>query len=103
MITENDQKQGAAATKLSNMTPHLAVNRGYALMQIGRYEQALNDFEFVIKIKPNYARALDHAAHCAFMIEDQVRDMKYAKEARKYGDPRTYNDWRNGAYKKHKN
>lgn len=82
------------------MTPHLAVNRGYVLMQTKRYEQALNDFEFVIRIKPNYAPTLDYAAHCAFMIEDQVRGIKYAKEARKYGEPHTYNDWRMGAYKK---
>lgn len=82
------------------MTPHLAVNRGYVLMQTKRYEQALNDFEFVIRIKPNYAPTLDYAAHCAFMIEDQVRGIKYAKEARKYGEPHTYHDWRMGAYKK---
>jgi tetratricopeptide (TPR) repeat protein len=88
-----------AATKLPMITPHLAVNRGYVLMQAKRYEQALSDFEFVIKTRPNYAPALDYAAHCAFMIGDQVRGMKYAKEARKYGKPHTYNDWRKGAYK----
>jgi len=91
-----------AATKLPTITPHLAVNRGYVLMQTGRYEQALKDFEFVIKTKPNYAFALDCAAHCAFMIEDQVRGMKYAKEARKYGEPHTYNNWRKGEYRKQK-
>jgi len=91
-----------AATKLPTTTPHLAVNRGYVLMQTKRYEQALNDFEYVIKIKPNYALALDYAAHCAFMVDDQVRGIKYAKEARKYGEPRTYNYWRKGTYKQQK-
>lgn len=88
-----------AANKLPSTTPHLAMNRGYALMQTKKYGQALSDFEFVIGTKPNYALALDCAAHCAFMIADQEKGMKYAKEARKYGEPRTYNDWRKGAYK----
>lgn len=87
------------AKKLPNMTPHLAVNRGCALMQTKKYKQALSDFEFVIRMKPNYALALDYAAHCAFMIKDRVKGMKYAKEARKYGEPRTFNDWRKGVYK----
>jgi tetratricopeptide (TPR) repeat protein len=90
----------SAAYKLPTITPHLALNRGYALMQTKRYEQVLVDFEFAINIKPNYAIALDYAAHCAFMIGDQVKGIKYAKEARKYGEPRTYNDWRKGSYKK---
>jgi tetratricopeptide (TPR) repeat protein len=89
----------SAVTKLPTVTPHLAMNRGYALMQIGKHEQALNDFEFVIKTKPNYAPALGYAAHCSFMIGDQKRGMKYAKEARKYGESRTYNDCRKGAYR----
>ena len=82
-----------ATTKLPTITPHLAMNRGYALMRLKRDEQALNDFEFVIKTTRNYARALDYAAYCAFMVEDQIKGMKYAKEARKYGEPQTYNDW----------
>lgn len=89
----------AAAKRLPAITSHLAMNRGYALMQTKKYGQALTDFEFVIRIKPNYAFALDFAAHCAFMIEDQEKGMKYAKEARKYGEPRTYIDWRKGIYK----
>ena len=92
----------SAAKKLLTISPHLAINRGYALMQTRKYEQALNDFEFVIKIKPNYAPALDYAAYCAFMLDDHTKGIKYAKEARKYGEPRTYNDWRKGAYKKQK-
>jgi tetratricopeptide (TPR) repeat protein len=89
----------SAAKKLPTITPHLAINRGYALMQTLKYEQALADFEFVIKIKPNYAPALDFAAHCAFMLNNRTKGIKYAKEARKYGEPRTYNDWRKGAYR----
>ncbi len=90
-----------AAQKLPMITPHLALNRGYALMQIKRYRQALEDFEYVIKIKPNYALALYYAAHCAFMIKDLPKGIKYAKEARKYGEPRAYNDWKKDTYKKH--
>lgn len=89
----------SAADKLTTITPHLAMNRGYALMRLERYEQALIDFEFVIASRPNYAPALDNAAHCAFMTGDHIRGMKYAKEARKYGEPRAYNDWRKRTYK----
>ena len=88
-----------AANKLPKMTPHLAMNRGYAFMQTNKLEQALVDFEFVIQLRPNYARALDCAAYCSFMTNDHVKGMKYAKEARKYGEPRTYDDWRRGVYK----
>lgn len=91
-----------AATKLPTITPHLAMNRGYTLMQLKRYEQALNDFEFVIVSRLDYAPALDYAAHCAFVTGDHVRGMKYAKEARKHGKMQTYNDWRKGVYKKQK-
>lgn len=93
---------GTAANKLPTITPHLAMSRGYALMRLDKYEQALNDFEFVIASRPNYAPALDYAAHCAFMTRDHIRGMKYAKEARKYGEMQTYNDWRKGTYKKQK-
>lgn len=88
----------SAAKKLPMVTPHLAMNRGYALMQTQRYEQALADFEFVIKMKPNHALALDFAAHCAFMLDDHTKAVRFAKEARKYGEPQTYYNWRRGAY-----
>ncbi|MFC2018721.1 tetratricopeptide repeat protein [Chloroflexota bacterium] len=88
-----------AAKQLSNITPHLALNRGYALMQTNKFEQALDDFEFVISMRPNYALALVHAAHCAFMLHDHQKGIRYAKEARNYGEPRTYNDWRKGVYR----
>jgi len=89
----------SAAKKLPAMTPHLAMNRGYALMQTKKFEQALVDFELVIQNRPNYALALDYAAHCAFMLDDYTKGMQYAKDARKYGEPRAYNDWRKGVYK----
>ncbi len=89
----------SAASKLPMITPHLAFNRGYALMQTKKFEQALVDFELVIKKRPNYALALDYAAHCAFMLDDHTKGMQYAKEARKYGEPRAYSDWRKGVYK----
>jgi len=36
------------------------------------------------------------------MLGDRVKGMKYAKEARKYGEPRSYNDWKKGAFDKKK-
>jgi len=91
-----------AANKLPELTPHLAMNRGYTLMQLKRYKQALADFEFVIAKKPDYSYALDYAAYCSFMLGNQVKGIKYAKEARKYGVMQSYNEWRNGVYKKQK-
>ncbi len=91
-----------AHKKLPETTLHLALNRGHAFMCIKEYEKALRDFEFVINIKPDYALALDHAAYCAFMLQDQVKGRKYAKEARKFGSPQTYNEWRRGLYKRKK-
>ena len=67
-------------------------------MQLKMYERALADFEFVISLRPNYARALDYAAHCAFIFGDAQKGMRYAKEARKYGETQTYNEWRKGKY-----
>ena len=87
-----------AVNKLPSITPHLAMNRGYAFMQLRKYEQALSDFEFIIKSRPDYATALDNAAHCAFMLSDRAKGIKYAKEPRKYGEQHAFNDWRKGRY-----
>jgi hypothetical protein len=89
-----------AASKLPAVTPHLAMNRGYALMQLKKYELALQDFEFVISVRPNYALALDYAAHCALTIGDYLKGGNYAKEARKYGVMQAYEDWQKGKYRK---
>ena len=86
-----------AVNKLPSITPHLAMSRGYAFMQLRKYEQALSDFEFIIKLRPDYASALDNAAHCAFMLSDREKGIKYAKEARNYGEPHAFNDWRKGS------
>ncbi len=92
----------SALKNLQNITPHLAFARGYAFLQLKRYDEALKDFEFVINEQPDYAVALDHAAHCAFILNHRDKGIKYAKEARKQGDPRAYNEWKRGEYdKKH--
>ena len=66
-----------AVNKLPSITPHLAMSRGYAFMQLRKYEQALSDFEFIIKSRPDYASALDNAAYCAFMLSDREKGIKY--------------------------
>jgi transcriptional regulator with XRE-family HTH domain len=92
----------AAVDRLRGITPHLAFARGYALMQVKRHEEALKDFEAVIRARPEYALALDHAGHCAFMIGQNVKGREYAKAARKHGSTMTYDDWRRGTYGKHR-
>lgn len=76
-----------AANRLHMATPHLAFTRGHVLMQAKRFEDALTDFETAIAAKPDYAPALDYAAHCAFLMGDRVEGRSYAKEARKRGRP----------------
>jgi transcriptional regulator with XRE-family HTH domain len=90
----------AAEKRLGRVPPHLAFCRGYCLMALDKYADALKNFEIVIGSSPDYAVALDHAAHCAFSLHDNQKGMDYAKRAFILGAPEAYNDWRNGKYKK---
>ena len=48
----------------------------------------------------SYPYALDQAAHCAFMIGDDVRGRAYAKRAHDLGVSVTYRRWASGQYRK---
>ncbi len=89
-----------ARSKMTDKTPHFAGALGYTLMELDRYSEALEEFEFVLTHSPDYAIALNYAAHCAFMLGDKAKGRCYAKKARKFGDIRTYQNWRNGRYSK---
>ena len=83
-----------AKEALQEETPHLMVNMGYALMMLSRHQEALAQFEDVIDVKPDYALALNHAARCAFAIGDKRKGIRYAKKARRFGEPAAYKEWR---------
>ncbi|RAL69800.1 hypothetical protein C1G87_0908 [Dehalococcoides mccartyi] len=89
-----------AANTMGAVTPHLANCRGYVLLQLKRCEEALRDFETVIQTRPDFGSALDDAAHCAFLIGDRLKAIRYAKMARKYGVSSSFSEWRRGSYDK---
>ncbi len=86
--------------KQVGMSPHLAFSLAYARMKCDAYSEALELFEVVLKDMPEHAQALDCAAHCCFMAGETDRGIALAKEACKRGAEDTYQDWREGRYKK---
>ena len=89
-----------ARTMLTEPTPHFEYCLGYVLMNLGRYQDALNSFERVIAAAPTYALALDDAARCAFHIGDKKKGRRYAKQSKRAGRPYSYYGWKLGAYSK---
>ena len=87
-----------AKESLPQETPHFQYCRGYVLMRLGRYQEALESLEQVIAAAPNYARALNDAAHCAFALGDGVKGQRYAKQADRAGYGYAYIKWRRGDY-----
>ena len=83
-----------AAERLPSATPHIQFATGYVLMMLERHKEALAHFESVIKARSDYALALLYAARCAFSLGDTRRGIRYAKAARRYGEPDEYNAWR---------
>lgn len=90
-LTRAEKTLGAA-------TPHLSFALGYALMMLSRYVEALDRFERVVAEQPDYALANLYAARCSFSISDKTKGIRYAKVARRLGEPYEFNAWRKGAY-----
>ena len=84
---------------LLQATPHLLINKGYALMQLSQYAAALEHFEPVIAARPDYAMAYSFAAHCAFTLGHHWKGISYAKTARRLGEPGAFNNWQRGKYR----
>lgn len=82
-----------AKESLPEETPHLMVNMGYALMMLSKHQEALESFETALSASPNYAIALLHAANCAFALGDRRKGIRYAKKARRFGEPAAYKEW----------
>ena len=83
---------------LTEATPHLQLCKGYVLMNLSRYEEALEELEEVVAAQPSHALALRYAAHCAFRLRDKAKGIRYAKAARRLGEPDEYVAWRRGDY-----
>ena len=91
-----------AESTLPQPTPHLRFVKGYVLMKLERYSEALECLEAVIEERPDFAPAYDHAAHCAFKSGDRTRGLRYAKEARMLGMPAEHWAWGDGSYSSRK-
>ena len=83
---------------LCEATPHLRFNMGYVFMNLYRYTEALEQLEEVIAARPDHAHAFLYAARCAFKLSDKIKGIRYAKTARRLGEPGEYNAWKRGDY-----
>ena len=87
-----------AKEDLCDATPHLRFNMGYVLMNLSRYAEALEQFEGAIAARPDHALSFLYAARCAFRLGDKTKGIRYAKTARRLGEPTEYISWKKGAY-----
>ena len=65
-----------------------------------KLKEAFDFFDIVLTKTPDNARALDCAAHCCLSIGETDRGIALAKEALKRGAMQTYQEWKEGKYKK---
>lgn len=79
-----------ATEELPRASARLAYTTAFSEMLIGDLAGALSMFEWAIRLKPDYALALDNAGYCAFRIGDNVKGRRYAKAARLCGVSTTY-------------
>ena len=87
---------------LQESTPHLRHTIGYVLMELSRFTEALVQFESVMAERPDFALAVLYAAKCAFALGDNVKGQRYAKRARRLGEPGEYLAWKSGSYSRRK-
>ena len=88
----------AAEKTLGEATPHLSFAMGYAQMMLKDHAEALERFERVVEDQPDYALANLYAARCSFALGDKTKGIRYARIARRLGEPGEFNAWRDGAY-----
>ena len=87
-----------AERNLPGPTPHLRFVKGYVLMTLELYSEALACLEAVIDERPDFAPAYDLAAHSAFQSGDKTKGLRYAKGARMRGIYAEHRAWGSGAY-----
>ena len=83
---------------LPEPTPHLRFVKGFVLMTLELYSEALACLESVIEERPDFAPAYDLAAHSAFQSGDKTKGLRYAKGARMRGIYAEHRAWGSGAY-----
>ena len=93
-LRELEQAEG----NLPEPTPHLRFVKGYVLMTLELYSEALACLEAVIEERPDFAPAYDLAAHSAFQLDDKTKGLRYAKGARMRGIYAEHRAWGSGAY-----
>ena len=89
----------SVARSRDSLSPHLGFNLGVARLRCDNPSGALEVLEKAIKAKPDHALALDVAAHCAFLVNDQGKGRELAKLADQFGQSETYRDWKEGKYR----
>ena len=87
-----------AERSLPEPTPHLRFVKGYVLMTLEMYSEALACLEAGIEERPDFAPVYDLAAHSAFQSGDKTKGLRYAKEARMRGIYTEHRAWESGAY-----
>lgn len=87
-----------AESAIPGPTPHLRFVKGYVLMTLERFIEALACLEAVIAERPDFAPAYDHAAYSAFRSGDKTKGLRYAKEARMRGIYTEHRAWGTGTY-----
>lgn len=92
------QELDRAKEGLAVATSHLHLCMGYVLMNLYRYDEALEELEDVVAAHPDHALALMYAARCAFRLSDKTKGIRYAKAARRLGEPDEYVAWKRGEY-----
>src|SRR6185436_10822225 len=96
---EHLEAEYATATAPSS---HFKFNLATARWRCGAFAEGLALFDEVLADEgyTSYPHALDQAAHCAFMIGEDVRGRAYAKRAHDLGCSVTYHRWAEGGYRK---
>ena len=87
-----------AERNLPEPTPHLRFVKGFVLMTLECFTEALECLEAVIEERPDFAPAYDLAAHSAFQSGDKTKGLRYAKGARMLGIYTEHRAWGSGAY-----
>ncbi len=87
-----------AERNLPEPTPHLRLVKGYVLMTLELYPEALECLEAVIEERPDFAPAYDLASHSAFQFGDNTKGLRYAKGARMRGIYAEHRAWGSGEY-----
>lgn len=92
----------ALYTATKEPSAHFKFNLATARWRCGAFAEGLALLEEVLSDEgySSYPYALDQAAHCAFMVGDDVRGRTYAKRAHDLGCSVTYRRWSAGGYRK---